>query len=108
MPVPTEIPGVRALTKANVYFDGGVVSHTLLAANGTKTTLGLIRPGAYHFATGKAERMDIVAGSCSVTLDGATASTAYAAGATFEIPANAGFTIRVETGLCEYVCTFLD
>ena len=47
-------------TKANVYFDGKVVSHTVLMPDGTKKTLGLIYPGNFHFGTGAPERMEIV------------------------------------------------
>src|SRR5438105_3837817 len=47
--LPAQFTGVAVVTKANVYFDGNVVSHTLLFRNDEKKTLGLIRPGAYHF-----------------------------------------------------------
>ena len=40
--IPNEFSGVTALTKANVYFEGKVVSHTLLFPDGSKKTLGLI------------------------------------------------------------------
>ena len=98
---------VTVVAKANIYFDGNVVSHTVLLADQSKKTLGLIRPGSYHFGTGAAERMEIVAGSCTVTLDGSTASKVYGAGTAFEVPANSGFTIAVSAGLCEYICSFL-
>ena len=65
MSIPTEFHGVTAVAKANVYFDGKVVSHSLLFADGTKKTLGLIYPGQFHFGTDKAERMEIVAGHAS-------------------------------------------
>ena len=105
--LPTQFAGVTVLTKANVYFDGNVVSHTVLFADGAKKTLGLIRPGTYHFNTGAAERMEIVAGACTVTLDGTTATRDYAGGTYFDVPANSGFTIAVGAGLCEYICSFL-
>lgn len=105
--IPTQFASVTALTKANVYFDGGVISHTLLFPDGSKKTLGLIRPGKYHFNTGAAERMEIVAGACAVTLDGQTAVREYAGGQTFDVPGNSGFAIEVKAGLCEYICSFL-
>ena len=40
---------------ANIYFDGKVISHTLVTAEGDKKTLGLIFPGEYHFGTELAE-----------------------------------------------------
>lgn len=105
--LPAQFANVTVVTKANVYFDGNVVSHTVLFADATKKTLGLIRPGSYHFNTGAPERMEIVAGACSATLDGATVARDYAAGTHFDVPASSGFTIVVHTGLCEYICSFL-
>jgi uncharacterized protein YaiE (UPF0345 family) len=107
MSLPTQFEGATVTTKANVYFDGNVVSHGLLLPGKVKKTLGLIRPGSYHFKTGAAELMEIVAGSCRVTLDGEKAAQDHAAGASFGVPANSGFTISVAAGLCEYICTFL-
>ena len=105
--LPTEFAGVTVHTKANVYFDGKVVSHSVVFGDGSKKTLGLIYPGTYHFGTGAAERMEIVAGSCNVTLDGQAAVKAYGAGEYFDVPGQSGFTIEVAGGLCEYICSFL-
>ena len=105
--LPTQFAGVTVVTKANVYFDGKVVSHTVLFADGSKKTLGLIYAGSYHFGTDAAERMEIVAGACNVTLDGQTALQTYAAGTHFDVPGKSGFTIEVTGGLCEYICSFL-
>src|SRR5688572_16763822 len=68
--VPEQFVGVTAVAKANIYFNGSVVSHALLFPDGSKKTLGLIFPGKYHFNTDSAERMQIVAGNCEVLLDG--------------------------------------
>lgn len=106
--IPTEIPNVTVLTKANVYFDGGVISHTVLFPDGAKKTLGLIRPGKYHFDTDKAERMEIVAGTCRVKLDGQHDAHNHAAGSSFDVPAKSGFDIEVTADLCEYICSFLS
>lgn len=106
--IPTEFRGVTAVTRANVYFDGRVVSHSLLFPDGSKKTLGLIFPGKYHFGTDKAERMEIVAGECAVTLDGHNATTAHPAGQAFDVPAKSGFDIEVKSGICQYICSFLD
>jgi len=106
--IPSEFTGVTAVTKANIYFDGKVVSHTVLFPDGSKKTLGLIYPGDFHFGTAKAERMEIVAGDCVVKLDGGTDKTPYTGGQFFDVPANSGFDIAVTGGICEYICSFLD
>lgn len=105
--IPAQFAGVTAVTKANVYFDGKVVSHTILFPDTTKKTLGLIYPGKFHFGTDKAERMEIVAGQCKVKLDGQANWAGYAAGQAFEVPAKSGFDIEVAQGLCEYICSFI-
>jgi purine/pyrimidine-nucleoside phosphorylase len=103
-----QFQNVTAVAKANVYFDGKVVSHSILFADGSKKTLGLIYPGKFHFGTDKAERMEIVAGTCVVKLDGTAELKTYAAGTHFDVPAKSGFDIEVASGICEYVCSFID
>lgn len=102
-----QFTNVTVTAKANVYFDGKVVSHTILMPGGEKKTLGLIYPGKFHFGTGKAERMEIIAGNCAVKIDGTSQSREYGAGTSFEVPANSGFDIEIPGGICEYVCSFL-
>lgn len=106
--VPSQFADVSVATKANVYFDGNVLSHTITFKDGTKKTLGLIRPGTYHFNTGAPERMEIVAGDCRATIDGGTDARDYAPGTHFDVPGNSGFSITVAAGICEYVCSFLQ
>ncbi len=108
MSIPTEFKGVTAVAKANVYFDGKVVSHSILFPDGSKKTLGLIYPGKFHFGTAKAERMEIVAGACQVKLDGQAEVKSYGGGTAFDVPANSGFDIEVASGICEYICSFID
>ena len=105
--IPTEFSGVTVHTKANVYFDGKVVSHSVIFPDGLKKTLGLIYPGKFYFGTEKAERMEIVAGNCLVTLKGSASAMSFSAGSKFEVPANSGFDIEVGEGLCQYICTFI-
>jgi uncharacterized protein YaiE (UPF0345 family) len=106
--IPAEFKNVTAVAKANIYFDGKVVSHSILFPDGSKKTLGLIYPGKFHFGTDKAERMEMVAGECVVKLDGQTAVNTYGAGQAFEVPSKSGFDIEVKKGICEYICSFLS
>lgn len=101
-----DFSNVSVVAKANVYFDGGVVSHTVVFPDGSRKTLGIIQPGTYHFGTKEAEAMLITDGSCEVTLDGDGKTTVYQTGEKFHVAANHGFTIRV-SGICQYVCSFL-
>jgi uncharacterized protein YaiE (UPF0345 family) len=105
--ITTEFKNVTAVAKANVYFDGKVVSHSIIFADGSKRTLGLIYPGKFHFGTDKAERMEIVAGACEVKLEGENKKAHFSTGQAFEVPAKSGFDIEVKEGICEYICSFL-
>jgi purine/pyrimidine-nucleoside phosphorylase len=105
--VATQFNGVSVVTKANVYFDGGVASYTILLPGGARKTLGLIRPGSYHFNTDAPELMEVVDGTCRVTVDGQGETSVHAAGSQFEVPGKSGFRIEVEKGLCQYICSFL-
>jgi uncharacterized protein YaiE (UPF0345 family) len=107
MSIPQQFSNVTAVTKANIYFDGKVASHSILFSDGSKKTLGLIYPGEFHFDTGKPERMEIVAGRCRVKLPGQAQAQEYGAGQYFDVPGQSGFDIAVGTGVCEYVCSFL-
>jgi len=94
-------------TKANLYFDGKVVSHTVHFADGSRKTLGLIYPGKFHFGTAAPERMEIITGHCEVLLDGTDEPRVVIAGSSFDVPGNSGFTIKVNDYICEYICSFL-
>lgn len=106
MSIPQQFDQVSAVCKANVYFDGKVVSHTILFADGSKKSLGLIYPGTFKFNTGVPERMDIVAGRCRARLAGEEQWRDYGAGSGFAIPGNSWFEIAVEDGIAEYLCSF--
>lgn len=104
--VPSQFDGVSVVCKASIYFDGKVVSHTVLFPDGSRKTIGLLYAGQYTFNTAAAERMDIIAGSCRVKLAGESESTMFAAGTHFEVPANSAFDIEIPSGITEYVCTY--
>lgn len=101
-----QFENVTVVTKANVYFDAKVISHTVRFADGSRKTIGVIHPGEYTFNTDAAERMDIIAGSCRVKQKGASEWTTYNAGQSFHVPAKSAFTIAVASGLAEYICSF--
>jgi hypothetical protein len=106
MSIQTKIENAAVVLKANVYFDGKVVSHTVENKDGSKQTIGLIYAGSYSFNTGVSERMDIIAGSCKVRLKGKSDWTVYKEGSYFDVPAKSSFEIVVETGIAEYLCSY--
>lgn len=104
--LPEKFENVTAVCKANVFFDGKVVSHTIHLADGARKTLGLIYPGQYTFDTKAAEEMAITAGTCRVKVRGQSVFTTYSAGSAFHVPANSAFDIAVDEGVAQYICSF--
>ena len=104
---PVQFENVTAVCKANVFFDAKVVSHTILFADGSKKSLGLIYPGSFTFNTGAPERMEMIAGACRVKVAGQDAWTTYGAGTYFDVPGKSSFEIAVDDGILEYVCSFM-
>ena len=96
---------VSVVKQANVYFDGKCVSHTVLFADGTKKTVGVIFPSQLTFNTGAPEIMEVNAGRCRVRLKGESQWREYAAGERFSVPGNSSFDIET-VELLDYVCHF--
>jgi len=103
----SEFYNVAVQAKANIYFEGRVISHTIILADGSKKTLGVILEGEYYFETTLPERMEIIEGEAKVTLVAADNTDSYLVGDAFDVPANSGFTISVKDSPCHYVCSFL-
>ncbi len=101
-----QFENVTVLAKANVYFDGKVISHTIRFSDGSRKTVGLIYPGEYTFNTDAPELMEIIAGSCRVRQKNAADWSTYAAGQSFHVAGKSSFTIAVTDGIAEYICSF--
>jgi len=106
MPSPIQFDNVSVVSKANIYFDGKVISHTVLFNDSTKKTIGLIYPGTFKFNTGAPEKMEIIAGKSSVKLSGEMTWKTYEADSYFKVPGNSSLEITVDTGIAEYICSF--
>jgi uncharacterized protein YaiE (UPF0345 family) len=101
-----QFDNVSVVKKANIYFDGKCVSHTLLFADGTKKTIGVIFPSQLVFNTGAAEVMEINSGRCRVRLKGESMWNSYGAGEKFAVPGSSGFDIET-VEMLDYVCHFV-
>ncbi len=101
----SQFENVTVIREANFYFEGKVSSRTVVFADGTKKTLGVMLPGEYKFGTDSHEIMEILAGELDVTLPGADSSILIKGGETFEVPANTSFTVNVKT-VTDYCCSY--
>ena len=98
---------ISVIKKANVYFDGKCVSHSLQFPDGTKKSVGVILPSTLTFNTGAPEIMETVAGTCKVKLAGESDWKSYGVGESFKVPGNSSFEIEVAPGESyHYVCHF--
>ena len=102
----SQFDNVSVLKAANVYFDGKCISHTVVLADGTKKSVGVILPSTLTFNTGVPEVMEGVSGACRVRLKGESEWKSYGAGQSFEAPANSSFDIEVGGEPYHYVCHF--
>lgn len=101
----SKFENVTVFKEASVYFDGNVTSRTIMFADGSKKTLGIMMPGEYQFATEVAENMEMQAGDVEVLLPGEHEWRAIPNGSSFDVPANSTFGIKVKS-IADYCCTY--
>jgi hypothetical protein len=100
-----QFDNVAVVKKANVYFDGKCVSHTVHFADGSKKSVGVIMPATLTFNTGVPEIMETVAGSCRFRLKGGDWQSC-GEGQKFDVPGTSSFDIEVTGEPYHYVCHF--
>jgi purine/pyrimidine-nucleoside phosphorylase len=100
------LSSVAVSTKANVYFDGKCVSHSLTLADGTRKSVGVILPSTLSFNTGAPEVMEGTGGSCEYLLSGSTTWQKAGVGEKFSVPGDSSFQIRVTGEPYSYICHF--
>jgi purine/pyrimidine-nucleoside phosphorylase len=103
----SEFHNVSVVKKANVYFGGNVSSRTIKFADGSSKTLGFMLPGEYTFNTAAPELMEIIDGELQVLLPDSTEWQSVKGGESFNVPANAKFTVKINTPT-DYICSFLE
>jgi len=102
----SEFNNVTVVREANIYFNGAVTSRTIVFADGSKKTLGIMMPGEYTFNTGAPELMEILSGELDVQLPGSSDWAPVKGGESFQVPGNSSFSMKVKT-VSDYCCSFL-
>jgi uncharacterized protein YaiE (UPF0345 family) len=97
---------VTIIKKANVYFDSKVTSRTILFADGSRKTLGVMMPGEYEFGTADKEIMEILGGKLRVLLPGSGEWEAFKESQSFEVTANSRFKLIVDE-VTDYCCSYI-
>jgi uncharacterized protein YaiE (UPF0345 family) len=101
----TQFENVSVTKRANIYFNGKCVSHTVVLADGSRKSLGVILPATLTFSTQAPEIMEIQAGHCRIRLAGSDQWQDYREGQTFSIGGDSSFDIEVVETL-DYVCHY--
>ncbi len=93
-----------AMIQPNTYFDDHVRSLGYADDQG-KATVGVMLPGEYTFNTAAPETMTVITGRLTVKLPGDEAFFDYDAPASFEVPGDSAFALKVATPTA-YLCRF--
>jgi uncharacterized protein YaiE (UPF0345 family) len=101
----SQFDNVSVIKKSNVFFDGKCVSHSVLFADGTRKTVGVILPSTLTFNVGAPEVMEIISGTCRVKLGDSSEFETCSEGDRFSVPANGSFVIEADE-IVNYVCSF--
>ena len=88
-----QFDGVSVGKKANVYFDGKCVTHTVTLPNGVRKSVGVILPSTLRFDLSTKEVMEVVEGTAYVSINGQAEQT-FAAGQSWTVEAGGYFVIR--------------
>ncbi len=99
-----QFDGVSVGKKANVYFDGKCVSHTVTLPDGVRKSVGVILPSTLRFDLSTKEVMEVVEGMAYVSINGQAERT-FTAGQSWTVEAGGYFVIRAEQPV-HYVCHF--
>lgn len=99
-----QFDGVSVGKKANVFFDGKCVSHTVTLPDGTRKSVGVILPSTLRFDLTTREVMEVVDGTAHVSINGEP-EKAFPAGQSWTVDAGGYFIIRAVDPV-HYVCHF--
>lgn len=101
------IDNVSVSKRANVFFGGKCVSHSVFFPDGSRKTVGVVLPGSQlTFNVGAPELMEIVGGTCQVKLAGESGFKTYGEGSSFRVAENSSFEIHTDADAVHYVCSF--
>tara|TARA_Y100001935_G_C17152608_1_gene431198 strand:+ start:46 stop:363 length:318 start_codon:yes stop_codon:yes gene_type:complete len=93
--------------KANIYFEGKVISRNIFLDNGSKKTLGVMLKGKYEFSTVSRELMEIVSGKLNLKREEDDDWVLITEGMEFSVPRDSSFKLEI-LELVNYTCSYFD
>jgi len=103
----SEFKNVTIIKKANIYFDGQISSRSVVFADGSTKTLGVMLPGEYVFNTDAKELIEILEGDLEVLLPHEEKWKIIKGGESFDVPEHSKFGIRIKS-ITDYCCSFIN
>jgi purine/pyrimidine-nucleoside phosphorylase len=101
----SDFNGVSIAKAANILYDGNITSRAITFEDGSKKTLGIMLNGEYELTTVNKAIIEIQRGSVDLLLP-AKDWQKFEGPASFEIPANSKYKLRVNS-LVDYCCSFI-
>ena len=102
-----EFINVKVEKKANIYFDGSVISRNITFQDGAIKSLGVMVPGEYEFNTDSKEIMEIISGKLEYQILNQTGWTLITDEMSFDVPAKSSFKVRV-IQISHYCCSYIE
>lgn len=102
----SKFENVSVVKAANIYFEGRVTSRSILFADGSKKSLGVMLPGDYEFGTAEKEIMEILSGELDILLPGTSEWQSVKGGESFEVPPSSKFKLKVKS-ITDYCCSYI-
>ncbi len=103
----SKFENITVIKAVNAYFDGKVTSRSLLFADGSKKSLGVMLPGEYEFGTDEQEIMEIISGELEVLLADNSEWLKVTGGMSFEVPASSKFQLKIHS-ITDYCCSYIS
>ena len=102
-----EFINVKVEKKANIYFDGSVISRNITFHDGAIKSLGVMMPGEYEFNTDSKEIMEIISGKLEYQILHETDWTLITDKMSFDVPAKSSFKVKV-LQISHYCCSYIE
>ena len=103
----SDLNNVKITKEPNIYFEGKVVSYSLLFDDGQRKTLGVMQVGDYEFNTEEKEIMEITSGQLKILTTNESEWKNIENGMTFEVPAGSSFKLKV-LQVTSYCCSYIE
>ena len=102
-----QFKNINVEIKANIYFEGKVISRKIVFSDGSHKTLGVMLPGEYEFKTNSKELMEITSGKLEYKLLNETDWIMITDGMNFNVPNNSSFKVKI-LEIVNYCCSYID